>query len=375
MNILIKNGTIFAPEKIGKADILIVHNKIVKIAPSLSKNDFNLDLVEIDAAEKFITPGFIDLHTHIIGGGGEGGYKTMAPEIQPKDVLSAGVTTLIGLLGTDAIFRNVENLLAKSRSLKAHGITAYIMTGAYQYPSTTITGSVKKDIAFIDEVLGVKIAICDHRASPLDSKVLATLASDARVSGMLSGKHAFVTIHTGNAKEKLDVLFKTIEKYNTPISHYLPTHINRNYDIFNDAILFALKGGNIDITASPYVCEADNFIQSGAAILKALENGVNKKRITVSSDSNGTWSKYDNDGNVIEIGVSSIKDLYDDFKLMITKYNFTLEEALPYFTSNQADFLHLKEKGRIREKNDADILILKSDYNISSVISNGNISG
>lgn len=41
------------------------------------------------------------------------------------------------------------------------GITAYCLTGVYEYPSPTITGSVKKDITMIS----VKLALSDHRSS------------------------------------------------------------------------------------------------------------------------------------------------------------------------------------------------------------------
>ena len=82
------------------------------------------------------------------------------------DILSAGVTTVIGLLGFDAISRNVAGLLAKARALTKEGITAYIYTGNYGIPTKTLTGKVSTDIVFINEIIGVgEIAISDHRSS------------------------------------------------------------------------------------------------------------------------------------------------------------------------------------------------------------------
>ena len=42
-----------------------------------------------------------------------------------------------------------------------------MMTGAYGYPGPTITGEADRDIVFIEKVLGVKLAISDHRAPNL----------------------------------------------------------------------------------------------------------------------------------------------------------------------------------------------------------------
>jgi beta-aspartyl-dipeptidase (metallo-type) len=50
--------------------------------------------------------------------------------------------------------------------LQREGITAYIMVGSYQFPPATITGSLRKDIALIPNVIGVgEIAISDHRST------------------------------------------------------------------------------------------------------------------------------------------------------------------------------------------------------------------
>ena len=58
------------------------------------------------------------LHVHLIGGGGEGGYATRTPEIQLTDITTSGVTTVLGLLGTDGVTRHVASLLAKLVVLK-----------------------------------------------------------------------------------------------------------------------------------------------------------------------------------------------------------------------------------------------------------------
>jgi beta-aspartyl-dipeptidase (metallo-type) len=68
------------------------------------------------------------------------------------DFLDAGVTTAIGVLGTDGVSRTVETLLFKARGLTNDGITALMFTGNYHWPLPTLTGSVKRDICLIEQV-------------------------------------------------------------------------------------------------------------------------------------------------------------------------------------------------------------------------------
>ena len=116
----------------------------------------------LDACGMTVTPGLIDLHVHVTGGGGEQGPASRVPEITLSELLTNGVTTCVGLLGTDGITRSLENLLAKCQALNEEGMTCYMLTGSYQYPTQTITGSVIKDIALFDEIIGAKVAISDH---------------------------------------------------------------------------------------------------------------------------------------------------------------------------------------------------------------------
>lgn len=78
--------------------------------------NINLSGIEyevIDAENCYVIPGLIDSHVHICGGGGEGGYRTRTPEIMLTDITMAGVTTVVGVLGTDGTSRTMSNLLAK----------------------------------------------------------------------------------------------------------------------------------------------------------------------------------------------------------------------------------------------------------------------
>ncbi len=70
---------------------------------------------------KKLIPGLIDNHVHITGGGGEGSFKTRVPEITLSKLIEGGITTVVGLLGTDGITRSVENLVAKAKALKEEG--------------------------------------------------------------------------------------------------------------------------------------------------------------------------------------------------------------------------------------------------------------
>ena len=152
--IVLRQADVYAPQFAGRQDILIAGGEIVRMAQHLDCGEAE----EIDARGKIAVPGLIDQHIHITGGGGEGSFHTKTPEVQLSSLIEGGITTAVGLLGTDGFSRSVENLVSKAKALKEEGLSVYCLTGSYSYPSVTLTGDVKKDILFIDEILGVKLA-------------------------------------------------------------------------------------------------------------------------------------------------------------------------------------------------------------------------
>ena len=185
--LLIKGAEVYAPEYLGKQDVLIAGGKIEKIGTDLPEYE---DCQVIDGTGKIVTPGIIDRHVHVTGGGGEGSFHTQAPPVQLSKLIAGGVTTVVGLLGTDGISRSVENLVAKVKSLKEEGISAYCLCGAYGYPCPTITGDIRKDIMFVDEIIGLKLAISDHRAPNITTEELIRLGTDRILTSGLKEKAA-----------------------------------------------------------------------------------------------------------------------------------------------------------------------------------------
>ncbi len=370
---LIKNGEVYAPEFLGKKDILIINNKIGKIADRI--DDFPSGIVSetIDATGKKIVPGFIDQHVHIIGGGGEAGFSSRIYETKLTDFTTAGTTTVVGLLGTDGTTRNLEALIAKARALEGEGISTYILTGSYEYPAQSLTGSVRRDVMLIDKIIGTKIAISDHRASYVTSVELIKEASNARVAGMLSHKPGIVTIHVGDGKNRLDPVFEAVQNSEIPIKHFIPTHINRTKELFEHAILFAKMGGFIDFTADTLPSASDpSSVKTSAGIKKAIKEGVCLENMTISTDGNGSWSLYDEQGNLKKIGISQMDRLHRELKDLVFKEEFSLSDALKPITSNVAKVLGIfPQKGKIEENSDADILILDNDLDIVSVMAKG----
>ena len=363
---LIKNGEVYAPEKLGKCSILLINNKIIKIGQFHEKNldSIGLEYEVIDAQNSIITPGFIDPHVHIIGGGGEGGFSTRTPEIQLSDIVQSGITTVIGLLGTDSTTRHLTSLLAKSRALEEEGITSYIYTGNYAIPTPTITGSIKDDIILIEKAIGVaEIAISDSRSGQPSVHELAKVVSESRVGGLLSGKAGVTHFHTGPGKDYLSLLHKLLDDYEIPPLNLYATHITRSKELVDDAIQLAKRGSYVDMTADD---------STGEWIKYYKKQGGNLNRLTLSSDGNGSLPKFDESGNLVGFDVASTNTLYEQFVSSIKDYGMSLEEVLPLVTSNTSDVLKLKYKGRIKEQNDADLVIMnKSSLGIRDVIAKG----
>ena len=366
---LIKGGSLYGPEKMGVKDILIVGRTIAKISNRIDLPDhFNAQV--ISASGKIVTPGLIDLHVHLLGGGGEGGPRTRTPEITLSKITRAGVTTVVGCLGTDDVSRRPETLLAKAMQLEEEGISTYIYCGSYQFPLATITGSVRKDIALIPKVIGVgEIAVSDHRSSQPTYEELCKVAAEARVGGMIGGKAGLVHLHMGSGKRMLDPILRIVKETEIPIGQFLPTHLTRTESLLEQSIQFSKMGGNIDFTVKGQ--ELSFPLTTGQALKIALDGGVAIEQITLSSDSNGSMPVFDEKGKLIKLVVGDIQNLYLDWKGLVDG-GFPLEDVLKMVTSNPAKRAGIyQSKGSIEEGKDADLLILSSDLKIESVMAKG----
>lgn len=358
---LIKNVKFCSREE-GVIDILIAGNKIAEIGKDINYDRKNVTC--INGSGKVVIPGYIDQHVHVTGGGGEGGYRNRVPELMLSRCIKGGVTTLVGLLGTDATTRSVENLVAKTKELKEGGLTAYCLTGAYEYPSPTLTGSVKRDIVFVEEVIGVKIAISDHRCSNMSREDLIRLASEARLGGVLSGKPGIVHLHVGAGKGCLDMIMDIVNNEDIPISVFRPTHLGPKLEA---ALRFADLGGYIDFTTG-------TDIKNTARIVTEALKRAPAGSVTLSTDSNGSMPKWNDKREVIGIGVGEITTLHETVLSMVQDQGVTLSDAIKVCTENVAKALSLYPcKGKIAEGSDADLLLLDERLQIDTVLAGGQI--
>lgn len=373
---VIKNINVYAPENLGQKDIVIVSDKIEGIYDNVNiPNDF-IDIKIIDGKDKILFPGFLDCHVHIIGGGGEGGFRTRTPEISVISLVEAGITTVVGCIGTDGVCRNMRSLIAKAKGLEEEGITSYCYTGSYEIPVKTITESIKGDLMMVDKLIGVgEIALSDHRSSQASYQEFVNTVAQARVGGLLSGKAGIVNVHLGDGARRLEYLFKIIEETEIPPTQLLPTHINRSDKLFKVGIEYAKKGGFIDLTTSsdPKFLEPGE-LRAGEGLSLLLKNGVDIKHITFSSDGNGSMPVFDNNGKLIGLGICSVKTLYREVKDSILEHNVPIEEAIRVITSNVAELLKLSNKGKIEVGRDADLVIVNKDsLDIDMVIAKGKV--
>lgn len=364
---VIKNANVYQPENAGKRDVLIVDGKIGAVAENISVTVENAaDIVKvIDGTGKALVPGFIDTHTHLLGGGGEGGYKTRTPEAVLTDFTMAGITTAVGCLGTDGITRNMVSLLAKARGLEEEGITTYIYSGSYRVPVVTITGEVMKDLLVVDKVVGVgEIAISDHRSSQITQAEFEKLAADTRVAGMLSGKAGILNIHLGDGEQMLELILNTIARTDIPITQFLPTHINRNKTLFEEGIRYAKMGGFIDFTASnnPEFWEAEyGEVRTSKGIKRLLEEGISADQFTISSDAQGSLPLFNEKKECIGLGVGKPNNILQEIQNCVLEQALPLEVVLRAVTVNPARILKLSAKGRIEAGYDADLCLLDQD--------------
>lgn len=371
---LIKNGDIYAPTHLGKKDMLIVGEKIVYMEDQIDSGSLGFPVEVIDLQGKTVVPGYIDQHVHIIGAGGEANFYSRTPEMKIGDIVKNGITTVVGLRGTDGTARDMASLYAKGKALEKEGLTTYIMTGAFGLPVETMIGTVKQDIMFLDSVIGVgEIAVSDRRSAQPTKEELERVLGDAYVAGLMSGKKGFVHFHLGVGERRLSLLKEILTEVEFPANQLIATHVNREENLFWDAVEFAKMGGIMDITSgiAPEI-GFDTSISPAKALKMALEAGVPLEQITMSSDANGCMAEYDAAGNFKRLLATSVDSLHQEFRAAVLEHGVPLPDALSIITKNVAKAIGVSsDKGELREDADADFVVLNKNLDIELVFCRG----
>ncbi|QBB72731.1 beta-aspartyl-peptidase [Pseudolysobacter antarcticus] len=368
--LLLRNADVFAPEALGLQNLLLGGGRILWIGSDLPDLPSTLAIETIDLRGQRLIPGLIDGHVHVTGGGGEAGFHSRVPAVGLSRFTRSGITTVIGLLGTDDVARGPRELLAATYALRELGLSAYAYTGGYHLPPVTMTGSVRSDLVFIEALLGVgEVAISDHRSSQPTLDELLRLASEAHVAGLMTGKAGILHLHLGDGARGLELVRQALDQSELPPRVFNPTHVNRRQALFDEALDLARRGCSIDITAFP-VEDGEDAWSAADALLRYLDSGAPAERVTISSDAGGCLPCFDADGHVSHMDVGAPGALLETLNELLAR-GLSLPQALPAFTSNPARLLRLANKGRIEIGADADLVALDVAGNAHTVIARG----
>lgn len=357
----------------GVADVLILGNEIAAMGTDLPAPTGIGEGAILDIGERILLPGLIDGHIHVMGASGLGGPTTRCTDLQIERIAGVGVTTVISPLGADSLSRTIPCLLARAMALECEGISAYCYTGGWKQPLPTLTGDPQADVAFVDRVLGIKVAISEPMAPIYDLDELCRLAHAAYTGGRLAGKRAVLHAHIGNHPEGLGALREVQRRTGIPPDHLQAIHVNRNPGLWKQAMEYAREGGNIDITATQRPETGyPQAIRPVEAIREALASGIPVERITLSTDSGVTYPRLDANGKVIGLYMAGPEAILATMRELVAG-GMDWGQASAFAGSHVADLLGLSHKGRVAPGRDADLLILNSAGEVDRVFCRGRL--
>jgi beta-aspartyl-dipeptidase (metallo-type) len=344
--LIVENGDVYSPAPLGKTNIVIAGGRIEKIGDVSARDLAALDVEVVDASGCIVVPGLVDGHIHLIGGSGEkGGFASASGPIDVSELLAAGITTVVGLLGTDTTTKTLPFLLAKVKALREQGLNARMWTGGYD--ARSLTGSVRDDIVLIEEIIGAgEIAIADRRGVHFDARTLARLASDCYVAGTFTGKAGVLHMHTGELPERLSIVRQLLD-LGVPAAALHPAHVNRNEALFAEAVELTRRGVTVDM---------DMIDEELVRYIRLFDGELSL--LTISTDA--------------PIGRAGA--LLDQIRAAVREDVLSIEEAFALATRNPARMLKLHDAGELAVGKRGDLLLLDAtSLELRRVIAGGRI--
>jgi len=371
---LIKGGHVYSPQNLGQKDVLLGGTKILAIADGIDA-PAGIETKIVDATGMNVIPGYVDGHVHILGAGGGHGPQSRSREVDITDLTKAGITTVVGTLGINCVSFHNRHLLAALNSLEIYGLTAYMYTGSYSLPSVTLMDTVLNDLANIEKVIGVALALYDTVSAYPTLETMKQLAHQAWLGSRLGFKAGVLHAHLGEADGNIAEICEMLVKMGLPPSIMMPTHVNRSEKVLGMSIEGGLAGASLDITGlNTPDFGLEEAVSPAAAFKRMLAAGIPLKRITMSSDGNGVQPFKNERGEVDRFVSTPIDAIAQEIKKAVWRDNIALEDILPISTINPAKTLRISDKkGSVEAGKDADVVLLDQNLDVDTVFAKGKL--
>ncbi|MCD7808319.1 MAG: N-acetylglucosamine-6-phosphate deacetylase [Erysipelotrichaceae bacterium] len=369
----IVNGKIILKDEIIDAHIFIENDVITEIS---QRNPVDENV--IDAHGLYVSPGFIDVHTH-----GRGGSDAMYPTFADintisKATLQTGVTSFLPTTMTmpvEDIAKAIENIDNNKDKVEGAQILGIHLEGPFF--NKKYKGAQSEECMILPTVDNYLSFVGEHQSIIRKISIAPELEHSLELIDYLKDKNTIVSIgHTNatfaQAQAAIDEgATSGTHTYNamTPLTHRNPGVVGAvmlNDSVFAELIL---DGIHVSYPAAKILLKmkgTDKLILITDSLEAAgLENGTYRL---------GTYDVYVKDGearladgtlagSVLALNVA-VKNAYQNLDL-------TLNEAVKLASYNPAQSLHEEKLGEIKIGNYADIIFFDDDINIKNVMIKG----
>jgi dihydroorotase len=198
-DLLIKNGRVFDPSRDldGVQDIAIDNGEITRVAANI---DTSSATRVIDATGLLVTPGLIDIHTHVASGLRKAGTEDAMGDVDIAGV-HAGVTTVLDAGSTGALnIGGFVNFIAPSALTRTYALVNVGTLGVIRAPEVRSADDIDIDASIDalnsrpDVIVGVKVRM----VSPAIGELGIELPRTAKQIAAGADNGAFVMVHIGD---------------------------------------------------------------------------------------------------------------------------------------------------------------------------------
>lgn len=365
---IIQSKRVFISGQFVPAQIHIDQGSISKIS------SYGAMTPDIDYDCKLLVPGFIDIHTH-----GMGGYSADEPSAEGlikwiKALPAEGVTSFLPTTTTQSRRTTIEslkniNMVKSQRHIGAEIIGAHLegpfLDCSYkgmhmeEYLSAPSVEEFKEYQRVSDNLIRCITIACEHD----EDYSLIRYASQNGVTVSIGHSGADFTnamLALANGASSFTHSFNAMRA----LHHREPGVVGAlmSSDAFAEVIA---DGYHVHPNVVKILCNAKNhsniILVTDSIGVKGLPEGVyDISNVKVALDKHGTARNFGTD----TIAGSSLR-MNEGVRFLVHRASVSVEQAILAATLNPAKAIHVEhKKGQIRYGNDADLVVLDDDFSV-----------